>query len=140
MMFGNSKKTAEPKSSATVPSSSSSNAINSLVSGTRIKGNVNAQNDIRIDGELEGDLQCSGRVIIGAGGKVTGEINCQNAIIEGSFDGTIVVNEILDVRESGHVTGDVNTNKLVIEPGAVFNVNCNMSGQKIKSITPASEA
>lgn len=134
-MFGNNKKPSNQN--ATTPGSSS---INSLVSGTKISGTLTADSDIRIDGIIEGDLICKGRVIIGPSGKISGEVKCQNAVIEGTFEGTLEVNDVLDIRETGAVNGQVNTGKLVIAPGGVFNVNCNMNGQKIKSISPPLEA
>ena len=133
-MFGNKK---EEKTGNTMSTSSNSSApsgaINSLVQGTKLEGKVNAGSDIRIDGELIGSLNCKGRVIIGKSGKIDGDIDCQNAIIEGVFNGNIKVAETLTVKETAKVEGDVSTNKLLVQPGAIFNVSCNMGGQKLKS-------
>ena len=134
-MFGNNKKPVADGSSNS--QSYSTSGINSLVAGTSIEGTIKAQSDIRIDGDLNGNLECSGRVIIGTDGRVTGDVHCQNAIIEGYIQGVLTVAEELDIRETGSVNGEVNTGKLKIAPGGIFNVNCNMSGQKIKSINPA---
>jgi len=112
----------------------STNVSNSIVEGTIINGNITAPNDIRIDGELIGKLDCKGRVIIGPQGKIEGEIICINAIIEGTFSGTINVKELLSVKETGIITGDIITDKLMVQTGAVFNVSCSMGGQKLKSL------
>jgi len=129
-MFG--KKSTPVKQDVNVPASSG--AINSLVVGTKIEGKVYADSDIRIDGSIKGNLKCSGRVIIGQQGAVNGEIDCQNAVIEGKFDGKLLVAETLSVKETAKVTGDINTQKLMVQNGAVFNVNCIMGGHKLKSI------
>lgn len=134
-MFGNNKKPVADSSGSS--QSYSASGINSLVAGTSIEGTIKAQSDIRIDGDLNGNLECSGRVIIGTDGRITGDVQCQNAIIEGYMQGVLTVTEELDIRESGSVNGEVNTGKLKIAPGGIFNVNCNMNGQKIKSISPA---
>ena len=128
-MFGNTKKTGSENYST----SGSSSAINTLVAGTRIEGKIIAKSDIRIDGSVEGTLHCSGRLIIGAEGSVDGDSTCQNAVIEGSFKGTLVVEDQLDVRNNANVVGEIKTGKLNVDSGAVFNGNCDM-GQKIKSI------
>jgi len=112
----------------------STNVSNSIVEGTIINGNITAPNDIRIDGELIGKLDCKGRVIIGPQGKIEGEINCINAIIEGTFSGNINVKELLSIKETGIITGDIITDKLMVQTGAVFNVSCSMGGQKLKSL------
>jgi len=112
----------------------SSNLINSLVAGTNIEGTIFASSDIRIDGTINGSLHCSGKVIIGQEGKIIGDIQCENAVIEGSFDGTLNVSSTLNVKETASIKGDINTNKLLVQNGAVFNVSCNMGGSKIKNI------
>jgi len=99
-----------------------------------INGNISAPNDIRIDGSLIGKLECKGRVIIGPQGKIDGDVNCINAIIEGAFTGNIHVSELLAIKESAIVNGDIVTDKLMVHTGAIFNVNCSMGGQKLKSL------
>jgi len=132
-MFGKKNPSAsEDSSSYTTPASTS---INSLVIGTNIEGTIHATSDIRIDGNINGTLHCSGRVIIGEDGKVEGDIQCENAVIEGTFTGTLTVASTLNVKETAVIRGDVNTQKLHVQNGAVFNVNCNTGGSKIKSIS-----
>ncbi len=112
----------------------SANASNSIVEGTSIKGDIVAGNDIRIDGTLIGKLDCKGRVIIGQQGRIEGNINCINAIIEGYFNGTLVVKDLLTVKENGVIHGEVTCDKLFIQTGAVFNTTCTMGGQKLKPL------
>ena len=129
-MFGNSKKsTSETSSSGT----SGSSAINTIVGGTHVEGTINAKTDLRIDGHVEGTINTSGRLIIGSTGKIQGDAQCQNAVIEGSFRGNLTVAEILDVRETANVIGEIKTGKLLVQNGAIFSGNCDM-GQKLKSI------
>ncbi len=131
-MFGSNKN--EKSNSGSSNASQSSNVSNSIVEGTYFKGDIQASNDIRIDGTVEGKLSCSGRVILGPQGKFEGSIQCQNAIIEGSFTGDIVINELLTVKENAIVNGDIKTDKLFVHAGAIFNVSCSMGGQKLKSL------
>ncbi len=131
-MFGSGKN--EKSSNNSSGTSSSSNVTNSIVEGTYFKGDIQANNDIRIDGTVEGKLNCSGRVILGPQGKFEGSIQCQNAIIEGTFTGDIAINELLTVKENAVVNGDIKTDKLFVHSGAIFNVSCTMSGQKLKPI------
>lgn len=129
-MFGSKNE----KQSSNGNSLTNTNLNNSIVEGTTIKGNVVASNDIRIDGVLLGNLECKGRVIIGAQGKIEGDTTCLNAIIEGQFVGTLNVKELLSVKETAVINGDIIADKLMIQPGAVFNVSCTMGGQKIKPL------
>jgi cytoskeletal protein CcmA (bactofilin family) len=126
-MFGNSNNDQKNKSNGI--SSASSTATNSLVQGTSIEGSIQADMDIRIDGTLSGSLHCKGKVIIGPTGYINGEISCENAVIEGRFEGILTVGDILHVKETAKVEGDVSTNKLVVQPGSIFNVKCKMGAQ-----------
>ncbi len=112
----------------------STNVSNSIVEGTTINGNITAANDIRIDGFLIGKLDCKGRVIVGPQGKIEGDVKCVNAVIEGTFTGNIHVSELIAVKESAVINGDIVTDKLMVHTGAIFNVNCSMGGQKLKSL------
>jgi cytoskeletal protein CcmA (bactofilin family) len=108
------------------------NSNNAIITGTKIEGNIIAGSDIRIDGELVGDLDCKGRVVIGPEGSIKGNVTCQNAVIEGSFEGKLNVQELLNVRETAKILGDIQTEKLMVQAGAIYNVNCSM-GKVTKS-------
>lgn len=126
------RKTKEmKKTAAPAPTHHSSN---SLVQGTRVEGTMHVENDIRIDGILVGSLNSKGKVIIGPSGQIEGDIQCSNAVIEGKFTGNLLVKEILQVKETANIEGEVQTNKLIVQSGAIFNVNCRMGGQKMKDI------
>ncbi|MDY2943205.1 MAG: polymer-forming cytoskeletal protein [Paludibacteraceae bacterium] len=100
---------------------------NALTAGSKIIGTIIADSDIRIDGTVEGDLQCSGKVVIGEKGKLKGTIDCQNAEIMGAMEGKIAVHHTLALRATGKILGDVKTQTLIVEPNAVFNGSCSMS-------------
>ncbi len=102
--------------------------INLIGTGTIIEGNIVSNGDIRIDGNLKGNLTTKGKVIIGDTGKVSGEVNCKNFEVEGSVDGKVIVAELLSLRAKSKILGDIITSKLAIEPGAVFTGKCDMSG------------
>ncbi len=128
-MFGNSK--TEPKNKANgIITTASTTSSNSLVQGTNIEGTVHADKDIRIDGTLRGTLTCKGKVIIGPTGNITGDITCENAVIEGRFEGILIVNDVLHVKETARIDGDVSTQKLVVQPGSIFNVKCKMGSSQ----------
>ncbi|WP_282780776.1 bactofilin family protein [Phaeodactylibacter xiamenensis] len=124
-MFGgnNKKENTNTKSNS---ASTVSSGLNSLVKGTVVEGTVKSESDIRIDGTIKGKLVCDAKVIIGPTGYVEGEIRCQNAVVEGKFEGTLEVSELLNVRESAVVSGEVSTEKLIVQSGATFNVTCSM--------------
>ena len=100
---------------------------NRIVEGTKITGNIESIADFRLDGHLFGNFSSQGKLVIGPTGKVIGDINCTNADIEGYYEGTIIVEEMLTVKSNAVIKGNVNVSKLAIEPGAEFQANCQMT-------------
>ncbi len=103
-------------------------ATNLLRNGTEIKGNINSEGDIRIEGTVNGNIKVKGKVIIGNSGKVTGDIDCAFCDISGSVSGKLNITNSLTLKASANYNGEITTKKLVIEPGAVFNGSCKMDG------------
>lgn len=128
-MFNNKKETTPSKNTAKENISSSS--INSLATATRITGDLTADQDIRIDGILKGNLKCGGKVILGPKGKIIGEIDCENAVIEGEVEGLIVVKDTLQIKETGNVLADIKCKRIVVHHGAKINGRCETGGQTI---------
>ena len=104
--------------------------FNALTAGSKIVGNITADSDFRIDGQIEGDLNCSGKVVIGEAGRIKGTIVCQQAEILGLMEGKINCHQQLSLRANGKINGDVHTKTLIVEPGALFNGSCSMGGEK----------
>ncbi len=107
---------------------------NHINSDTTIEGSIKAKGNLRIDGTLQGDLICEGRVVVGKTGLIEGQIKCQNAEIEGTIKANIVVSELLTLKATAKLQGDIVTKKLSIEPGASFTGSCSM-GAVIKDIS-----
>ncbi|MGD1846281.1 MAG: polymer-forming cytoskeletal protein [Salibacteraceae bacterium] len=101
---------------------------NQIAKGTVIKGDIQTDGVIRIDGTLDGSIVSKGKIVVGPTGRITGEIKCQSANISGVIDGKITVGELLSLQASAKLNGEVVTDKLSIEPGALFNANCKMGG------------
>lgn len=99
---------------------------NRIVEGTRIKGNIYSVADFRLDGELTGNFQCEGKIVIGPAGIVIGDIDCKSADIEGRFSGKIQVVELLNVKSTATIYGEVFVGKLSVEPNADFSASCTM--------------
>ena len=104
--------------------------FNALTAGSKIVGNITADSDFRIDGLIEGEINCTGKIVIGEAGRVKGSIVCENAEILGLMDGKISCRQQLSLRASGKIQGDVQTKTLIVEPGALFNGTCSMGAEK----------
>ncbi|UOB16008.1 bactofilin family protein [Abyssalbus ytuae] len=111
---------------------------NRLVANTKIKGDITADTDFRIDGVLEGSIKTKGKVVIGKTGYINGKVMCENADIEGKFNGELNVSNILTLKSSANIQGNVIVGKLSVEPGANFNATCDMKGAGVKELKATS--
>jgi cytoskeletal protein CcmA (bactofilin family) len=102
-------------------------AVNLISSSTSVTGDINTESDIRIDGVLVGNMVTKGRLIIGASGRIEGDIHCKSAEIEGEIKGKIFVDELLSLKATALFSGDITTGQIMIEPGAIFSGNCMMN-------------
>ncbi len=103
--------------------------INLIGKGTVITGEIKSEGDIRIDGELNGNISSNGRVVIGDTGKVVGEITCKNCEVSGYVKGKVKIDQLITLKATSTVLGEISTDKLSIEPGSVFSGNCTMGNQ-----------
>jgi len=103
--------------------------LNRLVEGTKIKGELQTDSNIRIDGEVIGNVQCTGKVVIGETALIKGNLTCGEADIEGRVEGDLIVDTLLVLREKSNIEGNITTQKIEVHQGAVFLGNCNMSGR-----------
>lgn len=101
---------------------------NKIAPGTKITGNIEAKGCFRIDGCIDGTVKTPGKVVIGKEGHVNGELECENADIEGKFTGNLKISSTLTLRSTAVIEGEALVSKLAVEPGATFNATCTMKG------------
>lgn len=114
-------------------------SINLIGNGTHITGDITSNGDVRIDGVLKGNISTAGKLVVGASGKIEGNVQCQNADVSGEIQGKITVSEMLSLKSSAKILGDIITGKIAIEPNANFTGTCNM-GAVVKNIVDERQA
>jgi|688.fasta_scaffold1321477_2 cytoskeletal protein CcmA (bactofilin family) len=116
-----------------IEENNSKQGINLINEGTQLKGSLVATGDVRLDGQLLGDIVTAGRLAMGASGKIEGKIQSAHADVAGKVKGDMVVSDTLTLRSTAQIQGDIKVGKLVIEEGATFSGNCTMTN-KLKSV------
>jgi|GEM_PF-297362 len=111
----------------------------SLISvGTVIKGKIKSEEDLRVDGMVEGDIVTKTKVIVGTQGKINGEVVAHDVSISGEVDGSIKTSESVVLKNKCVINGNVTTNNLIVEPGAYVNGSISMSngssGNTVKNL------
>lgn len=102
--------------------------VSILSSGVKIEGKLNSDGNVRIDGQIIGDVTVQGNLTLGETSKLKGKIKATNISISGQVEGTVTANEKLIIESKSRLTGDIISKVLVIEEGAKFEGNSNMSG------------
>jgi cytoskeletal protein CcmA (bactofilin family) len=86
-----------------------------------IKGELSGNEDIYVDGQLDGSIQLPGNsVTVGPNGRVKADITAKNLTIGGTLDGNVHASERTELRKTAVVNGDVQTRRIAIEEGAYF--------------------
>lgn len=114
---------------------STSGLHNTMAAGTLVKGDITTDIDFRLDGKVEGNVTCNGKLVLGPKGRVTGNIVSMNAEIMGEVDGSIKVSAKLILKSSAVIKGEIFTQTIEIEPNARFNGTCSMAGEVNKKLT-----
>jgi len=83
-----------------------------------ITGNLETAGEVRIEGDVQGDVH-AGRIVIGEQGRVVGDLLADEIVIGGSVQGSIRGNSVA-FQAASHIEGDVFHRKLAIEQGAYF--------------------
>jgi cytoskeletal protein CcmA (bactofilin family) len=126
---------AKSKSDAVIGSSTGNTLIGA---GTTIKGDLVSNGDVRIDGTLIGNITGSAKVLIGQDGVVQGDIEGQQADVQGKVTGKLQIKELLNLRGDAIVRGNIHAGKLQIEPSVTFNGQCHM-GKEASVVEMATE-
>ena len=116
-------------------------SVNVISAGTMITGDVVCSGDLRIDGNIKGNVKSRAKVIIGQSGIIDGDINCKSIEIEGNVKANVTVTDLMALKSTANLVGNICAGKLAIEPGANFAGNCKMQGMKaeVHPATPATE-
>ncbi len=92
-----------------------------------VEGTYNTSRDLRVEGRLNGTINCDGVLFIADGAEVDATVEAESIIVSGILRGTISCRGRLEITSSGSVTGEVATVGLVIVEGARYEGQIQMS-------------
>jgi cytoskeletal protein CcmA (bactofilin family) len=93
---------------------------NLLSADVEIKGSIKFQNELTIDGKVEGEITSTGTLTVGENAEIRGEIRTKSATVLGKVHGNITVDERCELKARAVLQGDLKAARLVIEEGATF--------------------
>jgi cytoskeletal protein CcmA (bactofilin family) len=92
-----------------------------LGSTITIKGEISSDEDLEIDGKVEGPISLRGhRLTVGRNAQLKTEITAREVIVYGNVSGNLHARDRVEIKKDGQVIGDITTSRISIEDGAYF--------------------
>src|ERR1700737_98624 len=96
-------------------------AIARLGVSLHVKGEITGNEDLQIDGSVEGLIQLDERKLtVGATSKVTADVIAREVVVYGNVKGNVRAKDRIEIKKDGSVIGDLTTSRIMIEDGAYF--------------------
>ena len=86
----------------------------------KIKGDFKSDEDVTIEGNVEGNINVSKTLTIGKKGEVTADIDAASVRIIGSGKGTLHASDKVELLEQGRYYGDIKSETLIVREGAIL--------------------
>lgn len=100
-------------------------SINTILGkGSSVTGDLRINGFVRLDGDIDGNLETDGNVIIGENARIRGDIKAKSVIISGIVIGNIIAQEGIKILSEAAVLGDVISRKVQIDDKSTFNGRC----------------
>jgi cytoskeletal protein CcmA (bactofilin family) len=92
-----------------------------LGASLHIKGEITGNEDLQIDGSVEGLVQLEDRKLtVGASARVTADLIAREILVYGNVKGNLRARDRIEIKKDGSVVGDLTTARIMIEDGAYF--------------------
>jgi cytoskeletal protein CcmA (bactofilin family) len=102
-------------------STSPSGSTARLGASLHVKGEITGNEDLHIDGSVEGLVQLDDRKLtVGASAKLTADVVAREVVVYGSVKGNLRARDRIEIKKDGSVVGDLTTARIMIEDGAYF--------------------
>jgi cytoskeletal protein CcmA (bactofilin family) len=114
-------------------SSTPSSGTARLGPGLHVKGEISGNEDLHVDGSVEGLVQLDERKLtVGASAKVTADVVAREVVVYGSVKGNLRARDRIEIKKDGSVVGDLSTARIMIEDGAYFkgSIEIDRKGEK----------
>jgi cytoskeletal protein CcmA (bactofilin family) len=103
---------------------------------TVVNGNIEGDEDLGVEGRLEGAVALRGSLIVEPSGVVHADIRVASAVIRGALKGNIQAEGAVHITTGGRVIGDIVAARVILEDGAAFKGGIDMGDFDIEQRVP----
>jgi cytoskeletal protein CcmA (bactofilin family) len=96
-----------------------------------IRGELDTDGTVRVEGRVEGPVHRVGSLIVGAGGFVVGNVEAKDVVVAGQIQGNVHATGRIEIEAGASVLGEIRANLMVLREGATIH------GQVSIGVTPA---
>lgn len=111
-------------------------SLSTLSCSAVVKGEIKIEDDMRIDGHVDGDIYSGGKVVVGPQGCVKGKITGKSVEVIGKIWGDVTVSDLVILRASCFCKGQIVTCSIEVEAGASFFGHCKMENRAEREDCP----
>ena len=109
-------------------SASATSLLTIVGESARIEGKFDIADSIEIECEIGGELSVGRKLVISEKGVVKANVHTVDAVIMGTYEGTMIATGEVEIASTGRVSGHIETDSLVIAKGGAFTGNVTKSG------------
>ena len=95
-----------------------------VASGNVIEGKFFAAENVRLDGLIKGEVKCAQRLVMGASGRIEGNVRTNDAIIMGTIEGEVYAAGTLHLKGEAVIRGIIQAKYMIVDEGARYVGEC----------------
>ncbi|MFP6583760.1 MAG: polymer-forming cytoskeletal protein [Candidatus Hydrogenedentota bacterium] len=129
------------------------NVVTIIGPGTTITGEIESKGTVRVEGTVNGRIDCEDTIVIHESGHVKADLIAGQVIISGTVEGNTFAHDRLEVTNQGKIVGNITAPRISIAEGVIFEGQCTMKPQgqiepplkngqapkEVKEVKPAKE-
>lgn len=99
------------------PARELSDVVSVIGPGMEIVGDIKCDGTVRVEGKVEGSIKATKSVVVGKGGRISGDIETQDVVIAGTVAGTVAGASRVELQETCKVEGDIKSRRIKLDEG-----------------------
>ncbi|MBI1224266.1 MAG: hypothetical protein GC192_03430 [Bacteroidetes bacterium] len=124
MLGAKSKQTNEKTLTVVANASKESQDTCVVAAGTTIEGKFNSTENVRLDGQVKGEVKCALRLVMGETGRIEGNVRTKDAIIMGTIEGELIAEGLLHLKSTAVIRGTISAKNMTVDEGARYVGEC----------------
>lgn len=115
------------QSASTTAASSDDRTV--IGAGIQVNGRVSGEEDLHVEGRLEGSVALTETFYVAAAGTVVAEVKARDVVVSGVLVGNVVAEDSVTLNPGAKLVGDITAPRIIIADGAAFSGNVGMGGE-----------